>query len=86
MNAPALSAVQSAHQAYRSADALAPAVPVRPDFSRAAATEFEAPRGIGELLAWSNRELEVETRHLVAAGGAVFFLLAGALCGAWLAV
>ncbi|MBX7249521.1 MAG: hypothetical protein K1X35_10830 [Caulobacteraceae bacterium] len=67
--------VQSAHQAYREANALIPA------------KDKGAPRApvFHDALVWSQRETDIPARHLVAAGGAVLFLIAGALCGAWMA-
>jgi hypothetical protein len=78
-------AVQSAHQAYRNAAELAPdRKVVRVDFGRRAELA-ETPNPMNRLLEWSNRELEIPTRHLIAGGGACFFLIAGAVCGAWMA-
>lgn len=33
-----------------------------------------------------NEPMDVRTDHLVAAGGAVLFLIAGAVCGAWMQI
>ena len=81
-------AVQSAHDAYRTAAELAPERRViRVDFTRPARHGEAAAEAdpVNRLAAWANREMDVPTRHLVAAGGAAFFLVAGAMCGAWMA-
>jgi hypothetical protein len=78
-------AVHTAHQAYRAAAALGgSSSDVRMEFARPAPPPAEGP--VRDFVAWSNREMELQTRHLIAAGGGFLALIAGACCGAWLQI
>lgn len=68
-------AAQSASQTLE-ANRIAPIVSAGPDEG------FER-RTVARALI---EPLDVRTDHLVAAGGAVLFLIAGAVCGAWMQI
>lgn len=70
-------AVQSAIQAYQAASELAP-----PFVDAAEVDDTAAWRRAARKL---NEPMDVRSDHLIAAGGAIVFLIAGAACGAWMA-
>lgn len=68
-------AVQSARQALNAADDLSP-----PGHASREGLDWRS------LVRQLNAPMDVSSDHLVAAGGAVLFLIAGAACGAWMQV
>jgi hypothetical protein len=71
-----VAAIRSAHDAYRRTAEIAP-------LHRAAAEPAPAPSW-HRVTQWANTDMDLRADHLVAIAGAVFFLIAGAVCGAWL--